>query len=256
MVEGLRIVLWNIHRGKEHPGRSPTFPEALAALGPIDLLCLVEADTDWPESRAFLDLDAIAGSTGLVRPEGHAVTGPSSHGFLGLLCLVSSRITLRRSRAFHLPSLREPRGLLLQDLDTPIGRMALGLTHLSLDPALRCLQALSARRILRAEVPTERLVLAGDFNEWLPLSPALRLLAPGCRQVSRRSFPAAWPLLRLDRILAGPGVALRAVEVAGTGTAQLSDHLPVAAWFEFPPPVRSSRSFHVSSAHPLRVGTS
>jgi len=227
MDRSLRIVLWNIHRGKEHAGRQPSFLDALKAFGPIDILCLVEADRDWPSCRGFLDLAAIARETGLRRPDGHPRTGDVSDGFLGLLCLVSPRVSIVSSSAFDLPSFREPRGLVIQEVDTPGGRFCLGLTHLSLELGLRCFQARAVRRILGAKSDGERVVLAGDFNEWAPFSPALRVFSAECRQLRRPSFPAALPLLHLDRIIAWPGVSLTPEPIRRGDFAHLSDHLPL-----------------------------
>lgn len=229
MTASLRIVLWNIHRGKDFRHSPLPFPGGLRSLGPIDILCLVEADRDWPDCRGFLDLDAIRAATGLRRPDLHAMTLPSSHGFLGLLVLVSEKVSILSSRAFHLPSLHEPRGLLLQHLETTIGPISLGLTHLSLDLGLRCLQAGSIRSILRRESGMRNLALAGDFNEWAPLSPSLRILAPGLPQVRTPSFPSACPVLHLDRLVAWPGLGLRADRLPPGRYVPLSDHMPVSA---------------------------
>jgi endonuclease/exonuclease/phosphatase family metal-dependent hydrolase len=87
-------------------------------------------------------------------------------------------------------------------------------------------------REVPADVP---LVVGGDFNDWR--SRADELLRPaGLQEVHRhahgehaRSFPARWPLLRLDRIYVRRVVSHRPLPLPRSPWARLSDHAPLAA---------------------------
>jgi endonuclease/exonuclease/phosphatase family metal-dependent hydrolase len=77
-------------------------------------------------------------------------------------------------------------------------------------------------------------VVAGDFNDW---SGKLhrRLVASGLREVHAaahgqpaRTFPARWPLLRLDRIYVR-GLQHRPMPLEPAAWRGLSDHLAVGA---------------------------
>jgi endonuclease/exonuclease/phosphatase family metal-dependent hydrolase len=79
-------------------------------------------------------------------------------------------------------------------------------------------------------------LLLGDFNEWRP-GPRLR---PLDRRLHRAHTPATWharwPLLALDRVWYC-GLRLKDSRVPHTGPARrASDHLPLVACFELPPP--------------------
>lgn len=135
----------------------------------------------------------------------------------------------------------EPRGLLHCELALPGDWPALHVmcVHLGLRESHRRHQLARLCETVQREVPTEApLVVAGDFNDWRSRADAL--LAPcGLREVFHqahgqhaRSFPARWPLLRLDRIyVRGVGAALP-LPMPRRPWAQLSDHAPVAAQIE------------------------
>ena len=73
----------------------------------------------------------------------------------------------------------------------------------------------------------------GDFNEWrVGRRSALQGLAPkfGPLQAAIRSFPARFPLLALDRIVAYPADLIASVELHDSPLARVaSDHLPIKA---------------------------
>ena len=75
-------------------------------------------------------------------------------------------------------------------------------------------------------------VLMGDLNEWRRRRrSALTRLEPGFGPVGGvASFPAYFPVLALDRVLAQPPAILERLEAHGSALArQASDHLPVKA---------------------------
>jgi endonuclease/exonuclease/phosphatase family metal-dependent hydrolase len=176
------------------------------------------ADTLWPE-HAYGRNAAVSG-----RNLGNAV--------LSNFPIVSQRNHLiSKGRG-------EPRGLLHCVLDLGAGRGPLHVmcTHLGLTERQRRHQLSLVRHLVDKDVPQEApLILAGDFNDWR--SSADEQLAPlGMTEVFRsaqgahaRSFPARWPLLRLDRIYVRGVATAHPMPMPRQPWAQLSDHAPLAA---------------------------
>ena len=132
----------------------------------------------------------------------------------------------------------EPRGLLHCVLDMGPGRDSLHVmcTHLGLRERRRQHELSVLRALVEQEVPPDApLILAGDFNDWRSRADAL--LAPvGLVEVFRhadgqnaRSFPARWPLLKLDRIYVRGMAGDRPLFMPRHPWSQLSDHAPLAA---------------------------
>lgn len=132
----------------------------------------------------------------------------------------------------------EPRGMLHCVLDVPGEGPDLHVmcAHLGLRESHRRQQLGMICDIVSRHVPADApLVVAGDFNDWRLR--ADELLAPsGLREVFRqshghhaRSFPAGWPLLRLDRIYVRGVASALPVAMPRRPWARLSDHAPLAA---------------------------
>lgn len=98
--------------------------------------------------------------------------------------------------------------------------------------------AASTRQIdlVRKDIPARApVVVAGDFNDWRQRAD-VALAGCGLHEVFRRalgqharSFPAHWPLLRLDRIYVRGVVAARPLVMPRRPWSRLSDHAPLAA---------------------------
>lgn len=125
---------------------------------------------------------------------------------------------------------REPRGALAATIDTGGELLHVLATHLGLHIHERRFQV---RQILDYldSIPKARVVVLGDFNDWLPGRSAAHALDRRLGRPPRpATFPVAWPVVALDRIWVQPKHALRQVFVHATPTARLaSDHLPVVA---------------------------
>ncbi|MEM9786726.1 MAG: endonuclease/exonuclease/phosphatase family protein, partial [Pseudomonadota bacterium] len=97
-------------------------------------------------------------------------------------------------------------------------------THLGL---MRRHRSGQLRAIARAVAAAERVVVAGDFNEWSPhkgleVLHGFEVHAPG------HSFHAARPVAALDRIAVSRGLAVKRAGVVDRGPARrASDHLPI-----------------------------
>lgn len=125
----------------------------------------------------------------------------------------------------------EPRGALEVDLEVGAHVVRVLVTHLGLRPKERRVQVRQILEVLSVTPPDIPLVLAGDINEWLPISRPLRWLHRLLEQApSARTFPVWLPMLALDRIWVRPRSALRSFRVHRSALARhASDHYPVKA---------------------------
>lgn len=132
----------------------------------------------------------------------------------------------------------EPRGMLHCVLGegTPAGPLHAACVHLALRESHRRQQV---RRIVdfvsTAISPDAPLVMAGDFNDWrgfahrtLTSSLGLELVHSSANGRPPRTFPARWPLLRLDRIYVRR-LRHRPIELPRQNWTALSDHAALAA---------------------------
>lgn len=132
----------------------------------------------------------------------------------------------------------EGRGLLhcvlrVPSLDMPVHAICV---HLGLLEGHRGKQLRRLCELVAQGVPAgEPLLIAGDFNDWRLRADAL-MRDCGTREVftSRlgrpaRTFPARWPLLRLDRIYVRNVRDWQPVPLASRVWSRLSDHVPICA---------------------------
>ena len=245
--ETLRLLTVNIHKGYSAFNRRfvlSELREAVRASG-SDLVFLQEVDGGTGRAGAaavgaqyeFL-ADAIWPEHAYGR---NAVAEGQDHGNA-----VLSRLPVLRSQNHDvsLPG-AEPRGLLHCVLARQGGAPELHVmcVHLGLSETHRSHQLARLCQTVQRDVPPdEPLVVAGDFNDWRLRADA-PLVACGLHEVFRsacgqhaRSFPAQWPLLRLDRIYVRGVAAARPLPMPRRPWSQLSDHAPLAAEIDLPVP--------------------
>lgn len=236
----LRILTLNTHKGLAAWNRRHMLPElrdAVRATG-ADLVFLQEvvgerrgrgADPAAPHYEFLADSLWPAFAYGR-----NAVTAGGHHGNALL-----SRHRIGRWRN-HDASLRgpEPRGLLhcVIDLDGGAELHAV-CVHLGLRESHRRHQMQRLCRLVDEEIPQHSaLVVAGDFNDWREradgtlergcgLRSAFALRGAACP----RTFPARWPMLRLDRIYVRGVQVESACVLSARPWPHLSDHLPLVA---------------------------
>jgi len=222
------VATYNVHKcvgsdGIFDPGR------VAAVLCEIDadLVALQEADERTGKRQGLLDLKALERATDLVPM--HIPLNRMTHGWHGNLILARSGV-VEEVRHVRLPGL-EPRGAVIVDLllkGVPIRVIA---AHFGLLRHSRRLQASALLEATKTHLrPT---LLLGDLNEWRVRNrSSLISLLPhfGPIHAVLPSFPAQFPLLALDRILARPPTMISRFEVHNTPLSRLaSDHLPVKA---------------------------
>jgi endonuclease/exonuclease/phosphatase family metal-dependent hydrolase len=133
----------------------------------------------------------------------------------------------------------ESRGLLHCALAVPGSDVPLHAicVHLGLQARHRHLQLAVLGTLIDEQVPADAaLVVAGDFNDWRDQASPLLLRRKGLHEVfvhafgrSARTFPARWPLLRLDRIYVRNTSAHAPLPLPARPWSRLSDHAPLAA---------------------------
>jgi endonuclease/exonuclease/phosphatase family metal-dependent hydrolase len=223
----LRVASWNLHKcvgadGRFDPHRSAA---VIAELG-ADILALQEVDKRFGQRAGLLDLAAVRRHAGLKLVPVSDV--PSGHGWHGNALMLREDLAARITR-IRLPG-AEPRGALVAEIDLPQGPLRVIAAHFGLLRRCRTRQGHAILRTLAdgAQMPT---VLLGDLNEWSHgQRSSLRVLDPvfGAAAPSPPSFPAAVPVLALDRILGQPAGLVSDVRAYASPLARVaSDHLPL-----------------------------
>lgn len=224
----LSVASYNVHGcvGRDRR-RDPARTAGIISEIAPDIIGLQEIYARSGTREALRQLEYLADTTGL-----KAVHGPTvrrTRGYYGNGLLTSG--TVEAVRRIDLSVRRmEPRGALDVDLEIRGKRMRVIVTHLGLLGVERRYQV---KRLLShlSEGPARPTMVLGDLNEWLPRSRAiLRLQAHFGKIHTPRTFPARFPLLRLDRIWVQPEETLVHLGVHDTPAARAaSDHLPIRA---------------------------
>ncbi|MFC5472845.1 endonuclease/exonuclease/phosphatase family protein [Paraherbaspirillum soli] len=261
----LRIATYNIHKGVSSLGSRPRVHALKQALAQMeaDVFFLQEVQgrhdlhaarhaAHWPEQPQH---DFLAGASH------HAAYGMNAvydHGHHGN-ALLSRYVIVSHSNQDVSDHAYEARGILHCILQTPAAEVHCYVVHLGLFGAGRRRQTAALIEAVRKSSPPDApLIIAGDFNDWgNRLSESLRarlnvaeifderIAAGGVMRgvgsylqqlIGRtpkikpaRTFPAAFPWLRLDRIYLR-GFTVESAEVLhGASWAKLSDHAPIVA---------------------------
>jgi endonuclease/exonuclease/phosphatase family metal-dependent hydrolase len=224
----VRVASYNIHRCVGTDGRRA--PERIAAvLAEIDADVIGLQEVDWHDDP----------DTGIPQPEllamlseYRAVAGPNlrdHRGHYGNLLLVRGALGDIHRLDISVPG-REPRGAIAARIEAKGLRFRTVVTHFGLSPNERRAQATAlAAAVLQGSA--DPVVLAGDFNAWLPGMPSLRPLRAQARVLGGpASFPAGFPVLALDRLLTRGLAATGPVRAHRSPAARrASDHLPIFA---------------------------
>ena len=113
--------------------------------------------------------------------------------------------------------------------------------HLGLRESHRHQQLDLLCKLIERDVPPDApLVVAGDFNDWRLVAHERLHRCAGLQEVfvsafgrAARTFPARFPVLRLDRIYARHARVQRPLRLPPRPWSHLSDHAPLAAQLEF-----------------------
>lgn len=230
----LLIASYNIHKGVG-TDRRRDLRRTTAVLAEIDaeIIALQEADHRFGDRAGLLELEALRMDLQLVHEP--VPGGGASHGWHGNLLLVRAG-AIQEVHHMALPGL-EPRGAIITDLSIKGHALRVIAAHFGLLPSSRRVQV---RAILNriADLDPRPTVLMGDLNEWRSgTGSSLAQLDDHFRpSQAPRSFPSRYPLLALDRIMAGHKARVTGLEVHDTPLARrASDHLPIKALLHLPP---------------------
>jgi endonuclease/exonuclease/phosphatase family metal-dependent hydrolase len=217
--ECLRIASYNLHGCVGHDGARDArrIAGVIAELG-CDTIGLQEV-FGLETLREALNMTAIAGPDHLWHDR-----------HVGNALLTRRKVLAVRTHDYSWPR-HEPRTALDIDLDAEGETVRVIVTHLGLRPAERRYQVKKILSLLKETPASERVVVLGDINEWLPLGRPLRWLHEIFgHSPAERTFPSRWPLFALDRVWVRPRHALLAFGAHRSPLAvRASDHLPIKA---------------------------
>ncbi|HLJ65202.1 MAG TPA: endonuclease/exonuclease/phosphatase family protein [Stellaceae bacterium] len=226
----LVVASYNIHSGvgvdrRYEPARIIAVLKELDA----DIVGLQEVDA---RHRRHFTLDQwsyFAEATGL-----QAIPGPNISDHRGRFGnAILTRLPIRSFRHIDLSVADyEPRGAIEAVLCAGKRDLRVVVTHLGLHAGERRQQITRLLEALdhHAGAP-EAMIVIGDLNEWRGRRGGIEMLERRLgRAPAPRSFPAFMPILPLDRVYAGGGLALRGLRVHRSTLARVaSDHLPLRA---------------------------
>jgi len=222
----LRLATWNIHMAVGSDGQRD-LSRIIKVIRQLraDVIGLQEVDNQIDNDQD--DLHRLATQT-----RQQIIAGPTmkrSRGDYGNALLTSLPVNNVERYDLSFKN-REPRGLLIVELEWQHSPLHVAVTHLGLRPRERRDQV---RRLCTHLTAKERtpLVLMGDFNEWFIWGRPLRRLKQHFGPIhSPATFPSRWPLLQLDHILTEPQKCLVKKDVyRHTSARYASDHLPLVA---------------------------
>jgi len=216
---------WNIHGAL---GRNPRFDlEKVVAFiqrWSPDIIALQEVDsrrTLADEQDPFTRLQDSLGKHGI---SARSIT--TADGHYGQMLISCCPVLSSETHDISSPE-REPRRAIRAEIETPAGDVRVVATHLGLSIRERRAQAQLLLTLAGAADMTT--IMLGDFNDWFWPGSVRSVLAHQFPGRSRfRTFPSAFPLLRLDRIYCRPHAAVRRL-YTDARARRISDHLPVIA---------------------------
>jgi len=240
-VRQLTVLTINVHKGFTFFNRRfilPELREAVRATG-ADLVFLQEvhgshkqhaiAHSAWPDTPQY---EFLADSMWPQFAYGRNAIYP--HGDHGNALLSKFPIARHENLDVSVEG-NEQRGLLHCQLEVPgHAQVHAVCVHLGLREAHRQSQVKLLLELLERLPSDAPVIIAGDFNDWRLRADAVLsehlVEAFGERFGSpARSFPARWPVLRLDRIYLRNAMPTKAQVLSMYPWSHLSDHAPLVA---------------------------
>jgi endonuclease/exonuclease/phosphatase family metal-dependent hydrolase len=247
----VRVLTLNLHKGFNAFNRKFVLPELKTAIHQVgaDIVFLQEVIgahavhasrlSHWPSVSQYEYLaDSVWGGFAY----GRNAIYPAGHHGNALL----SKFPIVDHRNIDVTyGVTEQRGILYCRLDIPNTEAHLHAIciHLGLRETHRQHQIDLLLQLINGLPAQEPIIIAGDFNDWRLVSNT-RLIEAG-RVIEiftnaygqpAQTFPARYPLLRLDRIYSRNLALNRPLVLPQRPWTHLSDHAPLAAEFELPIP--------------------
>ena len=239
-VHSLRVLTINTHKGFTSFNRRfilPELREAVRATG-ADVVFLQEVlgthqrharrQRDWPDTPHY---EFLADSMWPQFAYGRNAVYP--HGDHGNALMSKFPISHHENYDVSI-GVVEQRGLLHCVLDVPGPRQVHAIcVHLGLREGHRRQQLTLLCDLLERLPADDPVIVAGDFNDWRQRASDIlarqRMHEAFASELGEpaRSFPARWPLLRLDRIYLRNATAHAPNVLANRPWSHLSDHAPL-----------------------------
>jgi endonuclease/exonuclease/phosphatase family metal-dependent hydrolase len=238
-----KLLTLNIHKGFSLFNRRATLDglkEAIRGLD-VDVVCLQEVLGEHERHAKRPQFEHLADATWSHYAYGRNSVYTRGHHGNAIL----SRFPIESHENFDISNHRlERRGILHATLAAPDWkgkRLHVMTLHLDLLAVGRKRQLEKLVQLVAKRVPAgEPLVVAGDFNDWTEDATDALLERAGLREAfldgtgeHARTYPAPYPLLRLDRIYVRDLSVGSVDRVDGEPWASLSDHLGLRARLEF-----------------------
>jgi len=242
----LRVLTVNTHKGFTSFNRRFILHELREAIRQVaaDIVFLQEVTgehqahaqrlPDWPKTSHY---EFLADTIWTAHAYGRNAVYP--HGHHGNAVLSKFPIVSYENHDISVGR-HEARGLLHCVIrPEPLQRdMHLLCVHLGLREVHRREQLRRLTAFARRLPDGEPVIIAGDFNDWRLRADEV-LQGCGAREVYTstrgrpvRTFPARWPVLRLDRIYLKNVARWHPVALTASPWSRLSDHVPIAAEVE------------------------
>ncbi len=229
-MKPLRLICFNIHGGRDLGGeRDLSRIRQLLDDYDIDIGVFQEMETRTKYRGTPQDVSLLAGPD---RP--HHIPGPSLHDGTGWYGnLIISRFPILKGYVHNLETRMdlEPRCAVDALIDTPLGKIRVIGTHLSLKKWERFSEAKNLINLINQVEQTERnpIFLLGDLNEWRDKSKLIKHLNSLMTPLPcTASFPSFLPLLKLDRAWHdAKSMKVTARTLSSKSIKKLSDHLPI-----------------------------
>ena len=237
----LRIATYNIHKGVQGLGPAQrleihNLAHAVEQLD-ADIVCLQEVRAHHRKLARRFEHWPAQGQADYLQPEGYeavyrtnALTRHGEHGN----ALLSRWPVITTGHQDVSDHRFEQRGLLHVQVAVDGVPVHVVVVHLGLLAASRERQIARLGLYLAREVPADqRLVVAGDFNDWGERlhQPMAALDLRTFEGIRLATFPSRLPMLHLDRIYVRGLTPLHAQVPHGRAWARMSDHLPLIAEF-------------------------
>jgi endonuclease/exonuclease/phosphatase family metal-dependent hydrolase len=220
----VRVMTWNIHGGVGLDRRHD-LARVLAIIqrADPDILALQEVDSRLVKGgeHPLALFRRVLGHHGIA-----AAAISTADGDYGQVLLSRWPMLDQEVHDISVPG-REPRRAIAAVIDAAVGRLFVVATHLGLKFVERRRQcAQLAELAQRSELTT---VVLGDFNDWMWPGSVQNMLARHLNaRTPHRTFPAFFPIFRLDRIYCRPAEALLR-SWRDPSARSVSDHLPIVA---------------------------
>lgn len=230
----LRILTYNVHSCRGRGGRPDPLriADVIASAEP-DVIALQELDVGRVRTGGVDQAHMIAQHLRVAAHFHPALHVEEEKYGDAILTAMPSRLI----KAAQLPSFGEPRGAIWVEVTFGATRLQVVNTHFGLRRRERMLQARTLAGddwLGSSDCTAHPAVLAGDFNA-VPRSRAYGILAEGLSKhvltiPARATFPARFPLLRLDHVFTNQHAQILRYDVIDTPLARsASDHLPLLA---------------------------